>query len=388
MISSQVLAAYKSRFKTSPALLLRSPGRINLIGEHTDYHGGFVLPAAIDKAVYFAVGPNGTNLCRLFALDLNDYFECSLDQLKRTPTQGWANYLMGVIWAHQNALGATASKIGGVDLVFGADLPSGGGLSSSAAIENGMGFALNQLFDLGFSRLDLVALSQKAENGFVGMNCGIMDMFASMMGKKNQFLKIDCRSLDYACFPFETKAYALMLCDSTVKHALVDSAYNTRRRESEAGLDYLKKHYPGLELLRDVSLDMLEAHRSALDPVTYRRCAYVVREISRVEAACQALQTNAFERLGRLMYETHEGLRREYEVSCPELDFMVEKANALGALGARIMGGGFGGCTINLIAADKADDFMAEMGAAYWQQFSKKMPVYRVSPEEGTGLTV
>jgi galactokinase len=380
MILEKIIAQFKATFHAEPQIIVRSPGRINLIGEHTDYNGGYVLPAAIDKAVYFAVSTRKDRTCHFIAHDLGENFNVSLDNLVKNETHTWANYLMGVLHELSPYL-----KEGGINVVFGADLPSGGGMSSSAAIENGIGFSVNELFGLGLSRLDLVRISQQAENNFVGMKCGIMDMFASMMGVENQVIRIDCRNLAYEYFPLNAPDLRLVLCDTTVKHALVDSEYNTRRAECEEGVRVLQQFYATISLLRDVTIDFLKKHENALRPIIFKRCKYVVEEIERVEKACVALQKNDFETLGQLMYQTHDGLNLEYEVSCTELNFLVEYSrNDSDVLGARMMGGGFGGCTINLVKADGIEGFLAKMQAAYRRDFGKEMPYYVMTPQAGT----
>jgi galactokinase len=383
MIVEKIKAQFQNIFHAEPQIIVRSPGRINLIGEHTDYNGGYVLPAAIDKAVYFAVGIRKDKECHFVAHDLGENFKVSLEHLVKSDTHSWANYLMGVLQQVSPLLKDINAN--GINLVFGADLPSGGGMSSSAAIENGIGFALNELFELGLSRLDLVRISQQAENHFVGMNCGIMDMFASMMGVENQVIRIDCRSLTHEYFPLNAPDLRLVLCDTTVKHALVDSEYNTRRAECEEGVRVLQQFDASIALLRDVKIDFLKKHKKSLRPIVFKRCKYVVEEIERVERACGALQKNDFKTLGKLMYQTHDGLNEEYEVSCTELNFLVELTRSNPAvLGARMMGGGFGGCTINVVKAAEVEDFVEKMQAAYYRIFKKEMPYYVTTPQAGT----
>jgi galactokinase len=398
MYPKAVIETFKKQFGEAPKIVVRAPGRINLIGEHTDYNGGYVLPAAIDKAVYFAVSPREDDVCHFISLDLKEEYTAILDDLKHSETYSWANYLMGVLDEIQKVLVQTQnpkpdtqnSKIlRGVNLVFGGDIPSGGGVSSSAAIENGIGFAVNELFNLGLSRIDLLRISQKAENNFVGMKCGIMDMFASMMGKQNAVIRLDCNSLDFEYFPFNAPDYRLILCNTTIKHALVDSEYNTRRAECEEGVSVLQKFDPSIKLLRDVTIDFLKKHKSALRKVVFRRCKYVVEEIERVDKACKSLKKNDFETFGKLMYQTHDGLQNEYEVSCKELDFLVEKTkNTEGVLGARMMGGGFGGCTINLVKADIVDDFILKMKEAYKKAFDIDLPCYVTTPQNGVEILI
>lgn len=376
---------FLSRFGQVPEYVFRSSGRINLLGEHTDYNEGFVLPAAIDLGVYLAISARPDRQCHLVAQDLSDSFQFDVDQFSKNTEHFWANYIMGVVAEIQKIV--PPQRLRGFNLALSADLPAGGGMSSSAAIENGVGMALNTLFDLGLSRLELVRLSQRAENQFVGMNCGIMDMFASMMGQKDHFMRIDCRDLSYSYYPFHATDLRIILCDSGVKHALADSEYNTRRAECEEGAAYLRQFNPSVRSLRDVTPEILEAGRDGLRPVVFRRCRYVIGENARVIQVCEALQNDDFEQVGQLLFATHEGLSQEYEVSCPELDFLVGQARAQeGVLGARMMGGGFGGCTINLVRADRADRFIEAMAEAYYQRFGTAMKHYEVRPANGTEL--
>jgi galactokinase len=407
MYSNLVIHTFKTHFNEDPKIVVRAPGRINLIGEHTDYNGGYVLPAAIDKAVYFAVSPREDAECHLISHDLNEVFTVNLNELIKTETYSWANYLMGVLDEIQKELSPNSHQLTalkGVNLVFGSDLPSGGGLSSSAAIENGIGFAVNELFNLGLSRIDLLKISQRAENNFVGMKCGIMDMFASMMGKENAVIRLDCNSLKYEYFPFNAPDYRLVLCNTTVKHALVDSEYNTRRAECEEGVAVFQKEDSSVKTLRDVKISVLRKHKNDLRPVVFMRCKYVIEEISRVEKACKALKKNDLATFGKLMFQTHDGLQNEYEVSCTELDFLVKAARKFnaerqqptsqipnptyteGVLGARMMGGGFGGCTINLVKTDAIEAFIADMKSAYKLAFDIDLPCHVVTPKNGVEI--
>ena len=367
-------------YNQQPALLVRAPGRINLIGEHTDYNDGFVLPAAIDKAIYFAIDKREDKVVSLVSYDLDDSYEFSLDNIEKSE-KGWANFLIGVVAE------ITATKVSfknGFNVVFGGDVPLGAGLSSSAAVESGMGFALNQLFDLQLSSIDLTLIAQQAEHKFAGVNCGIMDMFASIHGKKHSVIKLDCRDLSYEYFPFNTSEYALVLCNSGVKHNLGDTEYNKRRAECEEGIKVMQAAFPQINSLRDVSAEMLRSQSDKLSPVVYKRCKYVVEEIHRVEVASKALLNNDFVEFGKKMYETHEGLSQEYEVSCPELDFLVEQTFALEeVVGSRMMGGGFGGCTINLVKTEAVDDFLLTMEKAYNQAFNIPLVSYKVEITNG-----
>jgi len=382
--TSVLLADFESRFATPPELFVRAPGRINLIGEHTDYNGGFVVPAAIDKAIWLAAGKRKDGRFAFFAHDLGDFFISEGENPVFQEKQSWANYLLGVVReARKDGL-----VFGGLNVVFGGDVPLGAGLSSSAALESGMMFVLNELYALGLHRMDIVRLAQRGENHFVGMKCGIMDMFASVMGRENQVVRLDCRSLEYAYFPFETEEYSLVLCDSGVKHALVDSEYNTRREECETGVAVLKQYNPQIDTLRDVSMEWLKLHQNALSPTVFKRCKYVVEEIERVERACLALQQHDFATLGDLMFQTHDGLNLEYEVSVPEINFLVEKAREYQAagivLGARMMGGGFGGCTINLVKNNALVSFLNELSAVYQETWGIELKTYPVQLTAGT----
>jgi galactokinase len=381
MINTQ----FKKIYQADPEITVQSPGRINLIGEHTDYNGGYVLPAAIDKSIYFAVSKRHDSTCNFYATNLDQYFSTTLHQLQKSETHPWANYLMGVLDEIQKA----GHEIQGIDLVFGGDLPTGLGISSSAAIENGIGYAINELYELKITKLDLVKISQQAENNFVGMKCGIMDMFASMMGKTNQVIRIDCKTLDYQYHPFQAPDLCLVLCNTQVKHSLVDSEYNARRAECEHGVAILKTHYPQIQFLRDATLVQLKKHQSEINPIVFKRCKYVIEEIKRVETACQALQNNDFQTLGKLMYQTHKGLDQLYQVSCPELNHLVQIAKKHPqVLGARLMGGGFGGCTINLVKTHEAQAFIENAQGSYQQKFGRELPCHIVKPEKGVGVVV
>lgn len=380
MFYEQIGQKFEDIFDLTPTLFVRAPGRINLIGEHTDYNHGFVLPAAIDKAIYFAISLRNDQECHLFAYDLNDSYEFSLNNINKSE-KSWANFLIGVL--------AEIIKRGhdittGFNLVFGGDVPLGAGLSSSAAVESGMGFALNQLFDLGLSKLDLALIAQQAEHNFAGVNCGIMDMFASIHGKENAVIKLDCQDLSFEYFPFHAPDYTIVLCNTGVKHNLGDSEYNKRRQECEEGISIMQNAFPQINSLRDVSAQMLRSQADKLPPIVYKRCKYVVEEIERVSIACKALEKDDLVSFGQKMYETHEGLSKEYEVSCPELDFLVEQTIGLDTvIGARMMGGGFGGCTINLVQKDAVDSFILAMEIAYKQAFYTEMQSYKVNITNG-----
>jgi galactokinase len=369
--------AFRERFNKEP-LIIGAPGRVNLIGEHTDYNNGFVLPAAVDKRIYVAVAPNNTDTVNVFANQFNDSYSFSLNITE--PHEGWMNYLLGVSYHIQQQ----GKKIGGVDVLIDGDIPVGAGMSSSAALCSGYGFALNELFQLGLSRMELAFIGQKTEHTFVGVKCGIMDQFASLHGKKGHVMKLDCRSLDYEYIPFDFPAYKIVLVNSMVSHSLAGSEYNVRRQQCEEGVAILKKHYPDISSLRDVEPAQLLQHQDELSPVVFDRCSYVVYEKERLLAGCDALSKNDLATFGKLMYATHEGLSKKYSVSCTELDFLAERAQMIeGVAGARMMGGGFGGCTINIVQTDAVESFTQKIQASFNGLFKKTPEVYVTQIEDG-----
>ena len=372
-----VLASFRQEFG-EPAVVVRSPGRVNLIGEHTDYNHGFVLPAAVDRGIVMAVRARSDRRYVLHALDLDRRLEGDLMQLAPHPER-WPNYLLGVLDQLQKA----GKSVGGFELVYGGDLPIGAGMSSSAALECGLAFALNELFDLGLDRLTMAKLSQAAEHSFVGVKCGIMDQMASLMSQKDHVMMLDCQDLSCRFVPFHSPV-KIFLCDTQVARALAESGYNQRRSQCEAGVALLRKYAPAVHSLRDVSLELLDSHRSEFDPIVYRRCRYVIEENLRVIAACKALERDDLKTLGRLMNQSHQGLSKAYEVSCPELDMLAEAAAALpGVLGARMMGAGFGGCTINLVEVGAEDAFVQGMAPAF-AKIGKPPKIHSCAPHCGT----
>lgn len=378
-IPERIRQLFIERFKETPRLF-RSPGRINLIGEHTDYNNGFVLPASIDKAVYFAITPREDDLVFLHAADLGESYAFELADLEK-PTEKWAYYQLSVL----DQLRKSGKAINGFQAVFGGDIPVGAGMSSSAALECCLLYALNTIFELGMNKWEIVKMGQRAENEYVGVNCGIMDQFASVFGQKEAVIQLDCRSLEYQYFPFSMEEYVLVLCDTAVKHSLADSEYNTRRKECEAGVEVLKQYDSAIVSLRDVAPELVKEHENELGDVIFRRCDFITREIKRVQDACQLLLANDLVGFGEKMYETHHGLQFDYEVSCPELDFLVEQTRSNeNVLGARMMGGGFGGCTINLIKKEKVEEFEKNMAVAYQEKFGIVLSCYRVSITNGT----
>jgi len=383
-IADQIKEKYFQKFgnadDTNKPRIFRSPGRINLIGEHTDYNNGFVLPASVDKAVYYVISPRSDNQVILHAADLDETYTFSLDDLSK-PEISWPQYQIGVVDQIQKA----GKKIGGFQTTFGGDVPVGAGMSSSAALECCLLFGLSEIFDLKLDRFTIVKMGQKVENEYVGVQSGIMDQFASVFGKEESVIRLDCRSLEYEYFPFLMKDYLLVLCDTSVKHSLASSEYNTRRLECEKGVAILQKYHPEIKSLRDASPEIVAQHQEELGDVVYRRCKFMTEEILRVQEACDFLVQGDMENFGKEMYATHNGLQHEYEVSCEELDFLVKQTlDNSDVLGARMMGGGFGGCTINLIKIDAVEDFEKDMKMAYKDQFNIDLPCYRVKITNGT----
>jgi len=367
------------KFQEQP-LLFRSPGRVNLIGEHTDYNMGYVLPAAIDKAIYFAITPRSDKQCCVYAMDMKDEYVFSIDNLSSSE-KGWPNYLMGVI----DQFVKSNYCIKGFNCVFGGDIPIGAGMSSSAALEAGLAFALNSIFELQIDKLALVKLAQKAENQFVGVKCGIMDQYINIFGIRDNVLRIDCRSLEYKYYPFAFDNLAIVLFDTCVAHSLASSEYNRRREECSDGIKIIKKKYPDVCYLRDVSVDIIQEFKDNIDPTIYRRCKYVVEENDRLLRACTELEKGNLKAFGMNMNRTHEGLSGDYEVSCAELDYLVElvKDNPY-VYGSRMMGGGFGGCTINLIEKDYVEQIKQILTDKYKHRFKIDLKTYITKISSGT----
>lgn len=376
-----IQAKFLELFKTEP-LMVRAPGRVNLIGEHTDYNDGFVMPAAVDREIFFGVGASEDERTLIYSMNYHERIEVDLANLKPVKSPHWANYLLGVLFQFKEQ----GYRLRPFYCVVGGNIPEGAGMSSSAALECGFAFALSEFHLLKVPSLQMITMAQWAEHHYAGVQCGIMDQFASVMGRKGRVIVLDCRSLEYHYAPLELSEYGIVLCDTKVKHSLVASEYNARRKECESGVRHLQKHYPAVRGLRDVTAEMLEAHRGEMDSTLYRRCLYVVGENLRVQAANTDLLAGNLKAFGEKMFETHEGLSKLYEVSCAELDFLVEKAKESGqVLGSRMMGGGFGGCTINLVRNDFADSFIRHLTAAYKKAFSIDMVAYRVRIVDGAG---
>lgn len=374
--------AFVNRFHVEP-LIVRSPGRVNIIGEHTDYNEGFVLPAAIDKAAYLAVSLREDNEIHLMALDLNETFSVRIQELKPVGDITWPNYILGS--AAQFAKRGIPLK--GFNAVLTSDVPIGAGLSSSAAVECAMVFALNELLQAKLDRLSMVKMAQKAEHEYAGVMCGIMDQFASMMGRKDHVIKLDCRSLEYEYVPFRLEGIKVLLLNTNVKHSLASSEYNTRRNECEKAVEWVREHTPGVNSLRDVTEAMLDQYVLTRDKLIDKRSRFVVQEIERLQLACNDLKHGDLISLGKKMFATHDGLSKMYAVSCKELDWLVANVrNHEAVVGARMMGGGFGGCTINLIKENAIDELVATLKPAYEREMNLPLTHYVASIENGTEL--
>jgi galactokinase len=361
-------------------IITRSPGRINLIGEHTDYNEGFVLPAAIDKAAYFALTPRTDDIIHLQALDLNEMYETTVNAVHKV-NNAWPNYILGVV----NQYIKKGITIKGFDAVLIADIPIGAGLSSSAAVECATAMALDIYFHTSLDKFTMVNMSQKAEHEFAGVQCGIMDQFASMFGKKNQAIKLDCRSLDYEYIPLHMEGIKIVLFDTGVKHSLASTEYNTRRLQCEEGVSIISRRQAGIKSLRDVSMSQLNQFVAAENSLIYSRCKYVVEENIRLLQACDDLKKNDLDAFGQKMFASHEGLSTLYEVSCDELDFLVDRVKNNPAVpGARMMGGGFGGCTINLVKEEAIDELTENITREYYQHTKKELKTYIAKVDEGT----
>ncbi len=377
MDTSAIREKFKSLYGTEGDLY-SSPGRINLIGEHTDYNAGFVLPGAIDKAMYCEIKPNGTDKVRAFALDLEESAEFGLGE-NDLPAKSWAKYIYGVC----REMILRGAEVKGFDTVFAGDVPLGAGMSSSAALESCFGFAINDIYGLGFDRFELAKIGQATEHNYVGVKCGIMDQFASCFGKEGSLIRLDCRSLEYEYVPFNPEGYRLVLINTCVAHELASSAYNKRRESCETVAAAIRKNHPEVEFLRDATLDMLKEVANKVSAEDYIRAEFVIEEIQRLLDACDALKKGDYETVGKKMFETHIGLSRKYEVSCPELDFLNDIARECDVTGSRVMGGGFGGCTINLVKDELYEGFIKRAVESYEQKFKIKPKVYDVVIKDG-----
>lgn len=366
-------------------LLVRSPGRINIIGEHTDYNEGFVLPAAIDKAAYLAIALRDDDEIHLVAADLNETFSVSIKEMKPVGDVSWPNYILGAVAQFQQK----GIALRGFNALLTADVPVGAGLSSSAAVECATAFALNELLGAGLERIEMVKMAQKAEHEYAGVMCGIMDQFASMMGKKDHVIKLDCRSLEYEYVPFKLEGIKILLLDTNVKHSLATSEYNTRRKECNQAVTWVKEREQQVKSLRDVDAAMLTKYVLPKDELIYKRSLFIVEEIERLQTACIDLENGDLKALGKKMFETHDGLSSMYAVSCEELDFLVNFVrNDRDVIGARMMGGGFGGCTINLVKENGVPALIENISEAYLKKTVRTLTSYIVSIEGGTSVAI
>jgi len=356
-----------------------SPGRINLIGEHTDYNGGFVFPGAIDKGMVAEIRKNGTSTIRAYSVDLKDYAEFGLEE-QDIPVPSWARYIFGVC----REMIKRGAVLGGFDTAFAGDVPLGAGMSSSAALESTYAFALNELFGCGIDKFELARVGQATEHNYVGVKCGIMDQFASLFGKAGSLMLLDCRSLEHKYYPFHPNGYRLVLLDTVVKHELASSAYNKRRESCENAARAIRENgHPQVEFLRDATMEMLDGVKHLITREDYMRAQYVIGEVQRVMDVCQALERDDYQTVGERMYETHHGMSKLYEVSCEELDFLNDIARKCGVTGSRVMGGGFGGCTINLVKDTLYASFIQTAKKEFAARFGHEPKVYDVVISDG-----
>ena len=355
-----------------------SAGRINLIGEHTDYNGGYVFPGAIDKGIMAAVNPNGTSRVRLYSLDYGEKCEFGLNEADK-PKEAWACYIFGVCRETLKRGG----KVEGFDSVFAGNVPLGAGLSSSAALESTFAFAINDIWKNNTDKFELARIGQSTEHNYCGVNCGIMDQFASCMGKKGCLIRLNCKTMEFKYFPFDPKGYKLVLIDTCVKHELASSAYNRRRLSCERACAAIQKNHPDVECLSDAKRLWLDDVRGQISQEDFLRAEYVIGEVQRVLDVCDALERGDYETVGELMYQTHFGLSRLYEVSCPELDFLNRLARRKGVTGSRVMGGGFGGCTINLVKDELYKDFVDSAVKEFTAEYGHAPKVYDVVISDG-----
>lgn len=376
-IAKKVSREFKKIFGYK-SLVVFAPGRINIIGEHTDYNDGFAFPAAINKGIAVAIETSDDDVSKVVALDKNEMYILELNNTNPLKNGGWRNYILGVVGEMQK-MGLT---LGNFNLVFSGNIPGGAGMSSSAALENSVVFALNELFALKLSKKQMIVISQKAEHNYAGVNCGIMDQYTSMFGEKNSALLLDCRNISSEAFQVNFKNYKLLLINSNVKHDLSESAYNDRRAVCEKVSKMLN-----VVALRDVTETQLQTIESQLPPEDFQKALYVIQENNRVLNFIEASKKGDIKTLGKLLFASHEGLKIQYKVSCEELDFLVDFAQSSGSvIGARMMGGGFGGCTINLVKEDDIDSFKLEVSKAFKKQFNRNCSMYKVKLSQGVRL--
>ena len=377
LLKDKIVSTFLKIYKSQP-LVVFSPGRLNLIGEHTDYNEGYVFPAAIDMGMITAIEKSDTNYCSIYAYDKKEEYQLDLKKIKPITNGGWRNYIIGVIGEMQKK----GIELAPFNIVFGGDIPGGAGLSSSAALENSIVFGLNELFQLGLSKKEMIFISQKAEHNYVGVKCGIMDQYASMFGIEDHFLLLDCRTIESKAYRIDLKGYELLLINTNVKHNLSDSAYNNRRAVCENVSTLLNK-----KALRDITEKELLTLKDKISDDDYQKALYIIQEIKRTQKAAEAIKSGDILKLGQLIYQSHLGLQHQYKVSCDELDFLVDIAKEKNVVvGSRMMGGGFGGCTINLIEKDQIDIFSSAVTKAYKKKFNNECSIYQVKLSNGTHL--
>lgn len=377
-MKQEIIKIFKDNFENQEPEVYASPGRINLIGEHTDYNGSFVFPGAIDKGMIAAIRLNGTNQVRAYAVDLN---ECAVFGLNEedAPKESWAKYIFGVC----REIIKRGGKVEGFDTAFRGDVPLGAGMSSSAALESTYAYALNDMLNLGIDKFELARIGQSTEHNYVGVKCGIMDQFASVFGKAGHLMRLDTKSMEFEYFPFKPEGYRLVLLDTVVKHELASSAYNKRRESCERAAAAITKNHPEVEFLRDATMEMLNEVKNDISAEDFMRAEYVIEETQRVLDVCDALEKGDYETVGQKMYETHHGMSKLYEVSCEELDFLNDVAKEHGVTGSRVMGGGFGGCTINLVKNELYDSFIADAKKQFKAKYGHEPKVYDVVISDG-----
>lgn len=359
-------------------MVYTSPGRVNLIGEHTDYNGGFVFPGAIDKGIYAAINPNGTDKVRAYSVDYEGQVEFGMNE-EDAPQESWARYIFGVC----REMKKRGFEPKGFDTVFVGDVPLGAGMSSSAALESTFANALNEIFNLNIDRFELARIGQSTEHNYCGVKCGIMDQFASVFGKKGHLMRLNCATMEFEYFPFNPEGYKVVLLDTVVKHELASSAYNKRRESCENACAHIKAKHQEVNYLSDATMEMLDEIKAEISEEDYKRAVYVIGEKQRVLDVCDALEKGDYETVGDRMFGTHYGMSKEYEVSCEELDFLNDVAKKCGVTGSRVMGGGFGGCTINLVKEELYDDFIATAKKEYLAKFNREPKVYDVVISDG-----
>ena len=380
-IIHQLTTQFRQHFNEEPDLLVFSPGRINLIGEHTDYNEGFVLPAAVELGIYLVMGTSTGEACQVIASDLDEQQLFHVDEVSPLRDGGWRNYVLGVVhFLKRSGVNLTPFKA-----VFAGDIPSGAGMSSSAALENAFSFGLNELFRGGKPKVDLAFVGQQAEHEFVGVKCGIMDQFSSLLGEADHAMLLDCRSLNFRNIPLALGSCRLLLINSNVHHNLANSEYNVRREQVEAGVYTIREKHGEVKSLRDVTRERLEDFQAKLPATIFKRCRYVIEENRRVLAFTERLETGNLAAAGALLKESQEGMRNEYEITCPEIDFLADFANSFeGVLGARMMGGGFGGCVLVLAESTSVSKLKKEISTAYKRKFDQDTSFIEFQIADGT----